>query len=170
MTSNLKSLTMGTFDVPHIGHVLFLKKCAALSDDLTVGVSSDDFVEKYKGFRPLFSERERVHFIETLGYNAVVTDGVLDSKLLDQGFNHIIIGSDWLRKDYLPQIGASAELLERYKIDLTYVPYTEGISATEIKKRVGRRTLETYLRIHEARGEKDTEVVKFLKKELEEKL
>lgn len=167
MPSTLRTITMGTFDVPHVGHALFLEKCSALTDDLVVGVSSDDFVERYKGFRPLFSERERVSFIERLGYNAIVTDGVLDERLLNMGFNHIIIGSDWLRKDYLPQIGASPELLERYKISLSYIPYTDGISATEIKKRVGRREVEKQLLLAEAAKAPSDEVIDFLKKDLE---
>ncbi len=156
---------MGTFDVPHVGHALFLAKCATLTDSLVVGVSSDDFVERYKGFRPLFSERERVSFIERLGYEAIVTDGVLDDRLLNLGFNHIIIGSDWLRKDYLPQIGASPELLERYKISLSYIPYTDGISATEIKKRVGKRVLEVAIKNHKD-GDKNEETIAVLETEL----
>lgn len=164
--SSLKTITMGTFDVPHVGHALFLGKCATLTDELIVGVSSDDFVERYKGFRPLFSERERVSFIERLGYEAIVTDGVLDDRLLNMGFNHIIIGSDWLRKDYLPQIGASAELLERWKISLSYIPYTDGISATEIKKRVSKRVLET--RLHELEKDESTNpaVLEYLASEI----
>ena len=163
----LKAITMGTFDLSHQGHVLFLQKCSELSHELVVGVSSDEFVAKYKGFRPLFSERERINFIERLGYKAIVTDGVLDDRLLDMGFNHIIIGSDWLRKDYLPQIGASVDLLERHRISLTYVPYTEGISATEIKKRVTRRAIEKQILGLSSSEATDKVILDYLHKELE---
>ena len=43
--------TGGTFDLPHSGHVNFLKKCAQLGD-VYVALNTDEFIEQYKG-KPL---------------------------------------------------------------------------------------------------------------------
>jgi hypothetical protein len=49
--------------------------------------------------------------------------------------NMIVVGSDWLRKDYLKQIGLTAQDLDDRNISLCFVPYEWSISSTEIKKR-----------------------------------
>lgn len=48
----------------------------------------------------------------------------------------IVIGSDWMRKDYLKQIGLDPDYLDKNNISLAYVPYTWSISSTEIKRRI----------------------------------
>ena len=48
----------------------------------------------------------------------------------------IIIGSDWLNKDYLKQMSITEEWLRKNHIALIYIPYTEIISTTEIKRRL----------------------------------
>ena len=35
-------LTMGTFDVPHVGHAAFLRKCESFADQVIVGVNTDE--------------------------------------------------------------------------------------------------------------------------------
>ena len=50
--------------------------------------------------------------------------------------NYIIIGSDWARKDYYKQMGFTQDWLDERDIGLIYVPYTDGISTTEIKRRI----------------------------------
>ena len=50
--------------------------------------------------------------------------------------DYIIIGSDWARRDYYKQMGFTQDWLDSRGIGLIYVPYTEGISTTEIKKRM----------------------------------
>jgi glycerol-3-phosphate cytidylyltransferase-like family protein len=48
----------------------------------------------------------------------------------------IVIGSDWATKDYYKQMGFTQEWLDERGIGLCYVPYTEGISSTELRKRI----------------------------------
>jgi glycerol-3-phosphate cytidylyltransferase len=48
----------------------------------------------------------------------------------------IAIGSDWARKDYYKQMGFSQDWLDERGIMLLYIPYTQGISTTELKQRI----------------------------------
>jgi hypothetical protein len=51
--------------------------------------------------------------------------------------DYIIIGSDWARRDYYLQMGFTQDWLDQRGIGLIYIPYTEGISTTDIKNRMG---------------------------------
>ena len=42
------ALTIGTFDLLHFNHIKFLKKCKQYTDNLIVGLSSDELVKSYK--------------------------------------------------------------------------------------------------------------------------
>lgn len=128
-------LTIGTFDVPHLGHAVFLQR-AARYGDLTVGVNSDGFVEAYKGRRPVFSFGERVALIDKLGYKVAGNDGAGFALVEMVNPDVLVIGSDWLGRDYLSQIGMSIDELARLDIDLVFVPYTAEISTSKIMVRL----------------------------------
>jgi glycerol-3-phosphate cytidylyltransferase-like family protein len=51
----------------------------------------------------------------------------------------IAIGSDWARKDYYKQMTFTQDWLDENEISLMYIPYTQGISTTELKKRLRDR-------------------------------
>jgi len=48
----------------------------------------------------------------------------------------IVIGSDWARRDYYTQMGFDQDWLDERGIGLCYIPYTQGISSTDIKTRL----------------------------------
>jgi len=48
----------------------------------------------------------------------------------------IVIGSDWAVRDYHAQMGFTQAWLDERGIGLCYVPYTKGISSTDIKGRL----------------------------------
>lgn len=128
-------LTIGTFDIPHIAHARLFQRCEQLGH-VVVGVNSDRFVKRYKYRDCVFSQDERIALIEEMGYEVELNDGP-GIELIDKVRpNYLVIGSDWLRKDYLKQIGVSVEFLEQRDISLVYVPYTKGISTTTIKERL----------------------------------
>jgi D-beta-D-heptose 7-phosphate kinase/D-beta-D-heptose 1-phosphate adenosyltransferase len=74
-TVGLKTvLTMGTFDLIHVGHFLYLEKAKALGDVLIVGVDSDAKVRARKGpDRPVVSESERVEMLTHVRHVDAVT-------------------------------------------------------------------------------------------------
>lgn len=63
-------LTIGTWDLLHIGHVRYLRNAKSRGDILVVGVDSDETVRKYKGpLRPIVPYIERS---EMLTYQSCV--------------------------------------------------------------------------------------------------
>ena len=48
----------------------------------------------------------------------------------------IAIGDDWCKKDYYKQMQFTQDWLDDNQIILVYIPYTKGISTTEIKARL----------------------------------
>lgn len=64
------SLTSGSFDLIHLGHVKYLARAKQLSDILVVGVDSDTKIKRRKGpDRPMVPEQER---LEMLAYQRPV--------------------------------------------------------------------------------------------------
>jgi len=135
----LKVYTGGTFDLFHSGHVAFLMRCAEIGS-VTVSLNTDEFIATYKGNPPVMSYTEREAVLLACRYvNAVVPNvGGEDSKIAIQQVKPdlVIIGSDWARRDYYKQMQFDQDWLDKHKIGLCYIPYTDGISTTDLKKRI----------------------------------
>lgn len=134
-------LTIGTFDVPHIGHAVLIQRALSLVNlFLYVGVNSDEFVTRYKGTPPIYSLAERRAALEKLHKVATVINDSPGKDLIMRIKPHVvIIGSDWLGKDYLKQIDMTPEDFTSNGISLVYLPYTSGVSTTEIKRRLSEQ-------------------------------
>ena len=134
--------TGGTFDLFHSGHVAFLRKCA-LVGCVTVSLNTDEFIHSYKGKPPVMSYAEREAVLLACRYvDAVVPNvGGDDSTIAIEAVQPdiIIIGSDWARRDYYKQMGFDQDWLDERGIGLAYIPYTQGISTTDLKKRIVER-------------------------------
>ena len=139
----LRLYTGGTFDLFHAGHVEFLKRCKEIADTVTVSLNSDQFIEKYKGKPPVMRYRERREVLNACKYvDAVMLNiGGADSKPAIESVKPdiIAIGSDWARKDYHAQMQFDQDWLDERNISLIYIPYTQGISSTDIKARLKKR-------------------------------
>jgi len=131
--------TGGTFDLPHSGHVNFLRECAKLGE-VTVSLNTDEFIADYKGKPPVMTYNERLQVLSEFRCvsNVIPNIGGADSKpsILEVRPDIIAIGSDWARKDYYLQMGFSQDWLDELSISLIYIPYTPGISSTEVKRRM----------------------------------
>lgn len=127
---------MGTFDVPHMGHAAFLKQCESFTHRIIVGLNTDQFVEEYRGKPPIFSYLERQALIESLGYVVFENKSAGKELIMSVSPDIIAIGSDWARKDYYAQIGVDQDFLDDMGITLVYIPYTAGISSTQLKARL----------------------------------
>lgn len=132
--------TGGTFDLFHSGHVNFLYKCSRLSHNVVVSLNTDEFIESYKGTPPIYSYEERAAILKACRYVTKVVPNVggADSKpaILNVKPDIIAIGSDWAKRDYYKQMQFTQSWLDENKINLVYIPYTLGVSSSEIKKRL----------------------------------
>lgn len=135
----LKVYTGGTFDLIHSGHVNFLRRCAEMGE-VTVALNTDEFIAAYKGKPPVMTYAEREAVLLGLRYVSAVVPNVggADSRIsIDLAApDFVVIGSDWARRDYYKQMGFSQDWLDERGIALCYVPYTQGISTTELKRRM----------------------------------
>lgn len=138
--------TAGTFDLLHLGHINFLKQCkriAGIDGKVIVALNPDEFVGTFKGNTPVMTYAERESILKEMPYvdKVIPNSGGADAKVsIEQVMPDIIvIGSDWARKDYYKQMNFTQDWLDERNIMLCYVPYTKGISTTEIKRRFAKR-------------------------------
>ena len=135
--------TGGTFDLFHSGHTRFLKSCRKLAGDdgkVIVSLNTDEFILEYKGKAPVISFQDRKEVLLACKYvdGVIPNFGGVDSKPAIGSVQPdlIVIGDDWAKKDYYAQMQFTQAWLDKQEIQLVYVPYTLGISTTEIKNRI----------------------------------
>lgn len=68
------ALTMGSFDLLHIGHARYIREAKLRADLLIVGVDSDEKVQKRKGSnRPVVPQDERIEMLAHTRYADIIT-------------------------------------------------------------------------------------------------
>ena len=121
--------TAGTFDMLHINHLKMLEYARSLGDILIVGVNTDELVASYKS-QPIIPFEERIALMKALKYpDIVIPQKSLDhtDKVKKLHFDIFVVGDDWTGKyDYLEELG----------ITVVYFPYGEGISSSDLKKKI----------------------------------
>ena len=95
--------TNGCFDILHRGHIELFKFCKSQGDYLVVGIDTDKRVKQNKGpDRPFNKEEDRSFFLESIKYiDKVVmfsSDEELGQRLVENGVDIMIVGSDWQGK------------------------------------------------------------------------
>ncbi len=127
-----KILTYGTFDLLHYGHINLLKRAKALGDYLIVAVSTDEF-NAIKGKTAYHNYETRKMMLEAVRYvDLVIPENSWEQKINDikeYKIDVVVMGSDWAgseKFDYLKEF-----------CEVVYLPRTEGVSTTQIKKELG---------------------------------
>jgi cytidyltransferase-like protein len=124
-------------DLFHHGHVEFLRRARALGDELVVGIHSDAAVASYKR-APVLTMEERARVVAACRHvDEVVTDAPLE------------VGPEWLDRHRIDLVVHGDDfdherLMVMYREPyergiLRTVPYTAGISTTEIIQRLRAR-------------------------------
>ena len=121
-------------DLFHYGHVEFLKKARALGDYLLVGVNADDVLVTYKR-KPILTTEERVASVAGCRYvDEVIPNAplIIDQAFIKKHDIHLVVHGDDFPQEQLEYY---------YKIPIEMgifrtVPYTQGISTTEIIRRI----------------------------------
>ena len=132
----------GTFDLFHYGHAAFLEQCAKRGK-VIVALNTDEFAARYK--RPtVLTLGERMESLRSCKWveDVIVNVGDEDSGVTidlvkDKKISYIAHGDDWTGPALMEQLGISQEWLDERHIKMLYIPYTAGISTSEIIRRVG---------------------------------
>ncbi len=131
--------TGGVFDVLHLGHLRLLARARALGDRLVVGVQADEAVCSIPGKRaPILSTEERVAQMRALPFADEVivyhvsTNPETVARVRPDVFVH---GEDWPRQTDRSRV---IRYLEEHGIRLVLLPRTEGISCTDLRRRIVR--------------------------------
>lgn len=131
--------TCGVFDLFHVGHLNLLERCKEQCDILIVGVCDDEYVRQIKHKEPVYHEADRVRILNALQCvdKAELVDIVTtDNKMLAYErfhFDVLFSGDDWKGSErYLK----TEEQFRPLGVHIEYLPYTKGISTTDIKKKM----------------------------------
>ena len=104
-----------------------------------MGLNTDEFAARYKR-KPIMSYEERRTMLKALRWvtEVVKNEGDEDSKPAIEKVRprFLIHGDDWTGTAYLDQLGVTKEWLHEQRIGLVYLPYTAGISSSDIEQRV----------------------------------
>ncbi|HEU5408222.1 MAG TPA: adenylyltransferase/cytidyltransferase family protein [Nitrospira sp.] len=130
--------TNGCFDLLHPGHVRSLESARRLGDVLVVGLNSDTSVRQLKGVgRPILSELERVEVLSGLScvdYVMIFAELRPDAALLRLKPDIHCKGAE-----YAPPHGKpipEMETVHSYGGRIEFLPYSGGISTTELIRRI----------------------------------
>lgn len=135
--------TIGAFDLLHVGHLRFLQACRARCDYLKVGVGADQTILNSKKRVPVIEQVLRLELVAGLA----CVDAV---KLFDVGLDHTDAAAAWLAGWPVQVVFASEEwrpsprwrnlepALQNRGLAVIWLPYTEGISTSQIKERISR--------------------------------
>lgn len=128
--------TDGVYDLFHVGHLNMIQTAKRYCEYLIVGVHGDDVVEGYKGHRPIIDENDRRRIIESVkGVDRAEINRFRDKMRLWElyHFDVVFIGDDWKGTKRWNNF---EKILAGLGVDVIYVPYTRGVSTTDIKMRI----------------------------------
>lgn len=136
MTKYKVGYTVGTFDMFHIGHLSLIRRAKDYCDYLIVGIHSDEWVMHCKNKPTVFSYGDRAEILKSIQYVDEVVKNETRSKMEaweKYHFNVAFIGDDWKGTEVWNKIDNE---LKQVSCDVIYIPYTKGISTTQIRQKL----------------------------------
>jgi len=131
--------TTGVFDMFHIGHLNILREAKKRCEYLIVGVSTDEVVQQYKKKTPVISFLDRMEIVKSIEY----VDEVVGQYSMDKleaweelKFDVMFHGDDWKNS---PLYEEYEERFSKVNVEVVFIPYTKGISSTEIYEQIQAR-------------------------------
>ncbi|MCH5303733.1 MAG: adenylyltransferase/cytidyltransferase family protein [Ruminococcus sp.] len=135
--------TCGVFDLFHVGHLNLLERCKEQCDYLIVGVCDDKYVTDIKHKEPVYGEEQRrriLNALKVVDKAEIVTIEETDDKILAWNkfkFDVLFSGDDWKGSERYKK---TEEQFEKLGAKIEYLPYTQGISTSQIKKNLGKKS------------------------------
>ncbi len=127
--------TNGVFDILHRGHVEYLEEARALGDRLVVGLNTDASVRRLKGpSRPIVGEGDRAAVVRALACVDLVVlfDEDTPLALLEAVRPHVLVKGG----DYSPETIVGREFVESHGGRVCTIALREGLSSSEIVRRI----------------------------------
>ncbi len=128
----IKVLTVGVYDMLHIGHVLLFMKAKNLGDELIVAVQEGDTVLKYKpDTKMIYSTEERIYMVSSVRYvDKVITYKDIDVDIQNIDFDIFAKGPDQSHDGFKRAV----EWCEKHGKKVVVIPRTDGISSTLLRE------------------------------------
>jgi D-beta-D-heptose 7-phosphate kinase/D-beta-D-heptose 1-phosphate adenosyltransferase len=131
--------TNGCFDILHSGHARLLQFARSLGGLLVLGLNTDASVRRFKGAdRPIVPQDQRAYLLSLFPFIDLIVLYNEDTPM------HLIeaIRPDVLVKggDYTPEAIVGRDFVESYGGRVVIFPRLEGLSTTEIVRRIRRPT------------------------------
>ena len=128
--------TDGVYDLFHVGHLNMINTAKQNCEYLIVGVHGDEVVKEYKHRMPIINENDRRKIVASIkGVDKAVINRFRDKLKLWElyHFDVVFIGDDWKNTQRWNDF---ENKLSEIGVDVVYVPYTKGISTTEIRQKI----------------------------------
>lgn len=122
-------------DLIHPGHLNIINKAAELGD-VIIGLLTDQAIAKYSRL-PYMTFEQRYQVVERVkGVTKVVTQETLDytHNLRKYRPDYVVHGDDWREGVQKKTRDTVIEVLKEWGGELVELPYTEGISSTQLNK------------------------------------
>lgn len=129
-----KILTVGVYDMLHIGHILLFKHAKEICKDsqLIVAVQDGDLILKYKpGTKMVYTTEERLFMVSSIRYVdevCVYKDVDIDIQKID--FDIFAKGPDQNHEGFQRAV----KWCEAHGKEVVVIPRTEGISSTLLRE------------------------------------
>ena len=132
--SGKKVLTVGVYDMIHIGHVNLFKRAQALGDSLTVAVQKSEVVLKYKPQAKLvYSTEERMYMVKSIRFvDDVITYEGVDEIVKVADFDIFVTGPDQIHSGFQDAI----KWCKNHGKEHVVLGRTEGISSSWLKEQI----------------------------------
>ena len=136
-------ITVGVFDLFHVGHLNLLERCKSMCEHLIVAVCHDDYVTQIKHKQPVYSENDRMRILAALKVvDEVIPVSIEETEdkmllLANHHFDVLFSGDDWKGSGRYKR---TEEQFARQGVSIEYFPYTQGISTTQIKEKLNEKS------------------------------
>lgn len=129
-----KILTVGVYDMLHIGHILLFQHAKELYGDgsqLIVAVQDGDYILKYKpGTQMIYTTEERLYMVSSIKWvDQVVLYKDVDLDIQNMDFDVFAKGPDQNHEGFQRAV----EWCQKNGKDVVVIPRTEGISSTMLR-------------------------------------
>ena len=132
MCNMKKVLTVGVYDLLHIGHVELFRKARKEGDYLIVAVQASEVVNAFKPEAQLvYSTEERCYMVRSISYvDEVVVYHDVKYIVKDVDFDVFVKGPDQCHEGFK----AAVKWCNEHSKKVITLPRTDGISSSDLKK------------------------------------